>query len=127
MQQAFPDLRVLGRYPYYLRRILLWSPQTEVGPVAEDSQPLIELARTILDGVKQRAELPWQALTVELWQQIESAAPGTAREILGLLWEQAMDNAITADQADVIRRLCMAIAIADRGADRIGVVLGWDG
>jgi HAD superfamily phosphatase (TIGR01681 family) len=127
MQQAFPDLRVLGRYPYYLRRILLWSPQTEVGPVAEDGRPLTELARTILDGVKQRAELPWQALTVELWKQIESAAPGAAREILGLLWEQAMDNAITADQADVIRRLCMAIAIADRGADRIGVVPGWDG
>jgi HAD superfamily phosphatase (TIGR01681 family) len=126
MQQAFPDMRVLGRHPYYLRRILLWSAETEVIPVSDDRRPLIAMIQTILVGVKRRSELPWQALTGEVWRRIESASPGAAREILGLLWEQAMDNAISAVQADAIRRLCMVIAIADRGADRLGVVPGWD-
>lgn len=30
MQAVYPDLRVLGHDPYYLRRILLWSAETQV-------------------------------------------------------------------------------------------------
>jgi hypothetical protein len=37
-----------------------------------------------------------------------------------------MDNDITAEQAGAIRRLCIAIAISDRGAEQVGIVPGWD-
>ena len=37
MRQAFPDMRILGRYPWYLRRILLWSSETQVAEVTGES------------------------------------------------------------------------------------------
>ena len=37
MQAAFPEMRILGRYPYYLRRTLLWSAETQVASVTIES------------------------------------------------------------------------------------------
>lgn len=37
MRRAFPEMRVLGRYPYYLRRILLWSPEIQVPTITDES------------------------------------------------------------------------------------------
>jgi FkbH-like protein len=37
MRQAFPDMRIIGRHPYYLRRVLLWAPETQVPSITEES------------------------------------------------------------------------------------------
>ncbi len=37
MRYAFPDMRVIGRYPYYLRRILMWAPETQVPIITDES------------------------------------------------------------------------------------------
>jgi FkbH-like protein len=37
MRREFPDLRILGRHPYYLKRILLWSPETQVAVITAES------------------------------------------------------------------------------------------
>ena len=126
MRLAFPDMRVLGRYPYYLRRILLWSPETEAVPASDRQEPLIANIRALLVSVKDRTDISWPMLTSEVWTEIERVAPDASREILSLLWVRAMDNDITVEQAEAIRRLCMAIAISGQGAGRIGEFSGWD-
>lgn len=48
MRAAFPDLRVLGRYPYYLRRILLWAPETQVPRISDEAARRTEMVRAQL-------------------------------------------------------------------------------
>ena len=43
MLHAFPDMRVLGRYPYYFKRILLWSPETQGTIVSNESERRTEM------------------------------------------------------------------------------------
>jgi FkbH-like protein len=43
MAEAFPEIRVLGRDPYYLRRILLWSPETQSSGVTPESARRTEM------------------------------------------------------------------------------------
>ena len=45
MAAAFPDLRVLGSELYYLRRILLWSPETQTPSISAESQRRTEMVR----------------------------------------------------------------------------------
>jgi FkbH-like protein len=42
---AFPDMRVLGAAPYQLRRILLWSAETQVALVSAESARRTEMAQ----------------------------------------------------------------------------------
>lgn len=42
---AFPDIRILGRDPYYLRRILLWSPETQGRSVTAESAQRTEMVQ----------------------------------------------------------------------------------
>jgi FkbH-like protein len=37
VQAEFPDIRVLGSELYYLRRVLLWSPETQVAAISSES------------------------------------------------------------------------------------------
>jgi FkbH-like protein len=37
MQSAFPEIRVLGSHPYYLKRILLWSAETQLPIITDES------------------------------------------------------------------------------------------
>jgi FkbH-like protein len=54
MQQAFPDMRVLGRHPYYLRRILLWSSETQVVSVTAESARRTQMVQAQLEREGQR-------------------------------------------------------------------------
>ncbi len=54
MRNAFPDIRVLGRYPYYLRRVLLWSAETQVASVTDESSRRTEMVRAQLTRESQR-------------------------------------------------------------------------
>jgi FkbH-like protein len=43
--QAFPEMRVLGSHPYYIRRILLWAPETQVALITAESAQRTEMVQ----------------------------------------------------------------------------------
>ena len=49
MARAFPDMRILGRHPYYLRRILLWSSETQVVSITAESARRTEMIQAQLE------------------------------------------------------------------------------
>ena len=57
MLRAFPDMRVLGRYPYYLKRVLLWSSETQVPVVTEESSRRTEMIQAQFTRETQRKEM----------------------------------------------------------------------
>lgn len=65
---AFPDLRILGRHPYYLRRILLWSSETQVAQLTDESSRRTEMMQAQVVRESNRG-----ALTRE--EFLKSAAP----------------------------------------------------
>jgi FkbH-like protein len=56
VKAAFPDIRVLGSDLYYLRRILLWSPETQVPVITAESTKRTEMihAQTEREAVRKR-------------------------------------------------------------------------
>jgi FkbH-like protein len=57
MRAAFPEIRVLGRYPYYLRRSLLWAPETQVALVTEESSRRTEMIQAQFSRETKRKEM----------------------------------------------------------------------
>jgi FkbH-like protein len=49
MAAAFPEMRILGRYPYYFRRTLLWSSETQVASLSAESAKRTELIKAKLE------------------------------------------------------------------------------
>lgn len=45
MRQAFPEIRVIGKYPYYIRRILLWSAELQVPYITSESTARTEMVQ----------------------------------------------------------------------------------
>ena len=45
MKAAYPDIRVTGRYPYYLRTTLLWSSETQVPFITDESSRRTEMVQ----------------------------------------------------------------------------------
>lgn len=45
MKAAFPDIRVLGSHPYFLKRVLLWSPELQVAAISEESARRTEMVQ----------------------------------------------------------------------------------
>ena len=57
MARAFPGMRVLGRHPYYLRRILLWAPETQVASITGESNRRTEMVQAQFRREAQRKEM----------------------------------------------------------------------
>jgi FkbH-like protein len=55
MRQAFPDMRILGCHPYYIRRILLWSSETQVPSITEESAKRTGMVQAQLEREKQKS------------------------------------------------------------------------
>lgn len=53
--EAFPDMRIIGADPYALRRIVLWSPETQVGVVTEESIRRTEMIQSQIEREANRA------------------------------------------------------------------------
>jgi len=53
MSQAYPDMRILGADLYYLRRVLLWAPETQAPFITDESRGR---AQTIQASVQRSAE-----------------------------------------------------------------------
>lgn len=56
VKAAFPAIRVLGRDPYEIRRVLLWSPETQVAAVTSESTRRTEMVQAQIrrDGLRSR-------------------------------------------------------------------------
>ena len=57
MRAAYPDMRTLGRYPYYLKRVLLWAPETQVAVVTEESGRRTEMIQAQFTRETSRREM----------------------------------------------------------------------
>jgi hypothetical protein len=57
---------------------------------------------------------------------IPNADIDSARLRLAALWRRAMSNDITPDEALVLRRDCMYIAVQTRGIERVRPFPDWD-
>ena len=57
MQAAFPAMRVIGRYPYYLRRLMLWSAETQVASVTTESGKRTQMMQRQFEREGKRKEL----------------------------------------------------------------------
>jgi FkbH-like protein len=51
---AFPDLRILGRNPYLIRRVLLWAPETQVASISSESSRRTDMVRSQAERERQR-------------------------------------------------------------------------
>lgn len=57
MQAAFPAMRVIGRYPYYFRRTMLWSAETQVSSVTAESGRRTQMMQRQFERESKRREL----------------------------------------------------------------------
>lgn len=81
VKAAFPDIRVLGSYPYYLRQVLLWSSETQVAAISTESGRRTEMIHAQMERESQRKRLSREEflLTLELKTRlIEIESPNHA-------------------------------------------------
>jgi FkbH-like protein len=57
VKAAFPDIRVLGADLYYLRRVLLWSAETQVPVITEESARRTAMVRAQVDRESLRSQV----------------------------------------------------------------------
>jgi len=85
MQAAFPDIRVLGSHPYYLRRTLLLAPELQGAGVTAESARRTEMIRAQAvrdmqrEGFTNEAFLAQQDTAVRLDEIASTDAPRFAR------------------------------------------------
>jgi FkbH-like protein len=71
MRAAFPDMRVLGKYPYYLRRTLLWAPETQVASITAESSRRTEMIQAQIERETQRKALSREEFLLTLGVQVQ--------------------------------------------------------
>ena len=57
IQAGLPGVRVLGSHPYYLKRVLLWSPETQQRVITRESGQKTEMAQAQLERESVRRQL----------------------------------------------------------------------
>ena len=57
MKGAFPDMRVIGKNPYLIRRTLLWAPETQVAMITEESGRRTEMMQAQFSREEERASM----------------------------------------------------------------------
>ena len=65
---VFPELRMLGQHPYYLRRVLLWSSETQVAGISTESAQRTEMvqAQIARDGDRDQMSREQFLATLEI-------------------------------------------------------------
>ena len=61
MKSAYPKMRVLGRYPLYLRRTLLWSSETQGDGITPESVSRTEMVQAQVEREAERMTLSREA------------------------------------------------------------------
>lgn len=57
VKAAFPEMRVIGENPYLWRRILLWSPETQVPVITEESNARTTMVQAQIEREQHRKRL----------------------------------------------------------------------
>ena len=71
VNQAFPEIRTLGRDLYYIRRVLLWSPELEVPTVSDESARRTEMVHAQVDREKVRKTMSREEFIASLEVSVE--------------------------------------------------------
>lgn len=71
MQQAYPEMRILGRHPWYFRRTLLWSAETQVDVITTESGSRTEMMRAQFEREGQRKRLSRAEFLTTLSLEVE--------------------------------------------------------
>ena len=66
MQAAFPEIRVLGAIPAYLKRILMWSSETQVATISSESAARTTLTKAQIDRDESRRAMSREAFLAGL-------------------------------------------------------------
>lgn len=66
IQSAFPDIRVIGSNPYYLRRILLWSAELERPLITEESMRRTEMVKSQIERETVRRQISHEEFIASL-------------------------------------------------------------
>lgn len=70
VKAAFPDIRVLGSHPYYLRRVLLWAPETQVSVITDESARRTEMVQAQIEREDARSNMSRDAFLQTLFVRI---------------------------------------------------------
>jgi FkbH-like protein len=71
IKAAFPDMRVLGRDPILTRRILLWSPETQVAVITAESEKRTEMIRAQVRRETERKQMSREEFLTSLGVKIK--------------------------------------------------------
>jgi FkbH-like protein len=70
VKAAFPDIRVLGADPYYLRRALLWAPETQGVGISAESSARTELVAAKIERDQAATTMPREAFLESLQLEV---------------------------------------------------------
>ncbi len=70
VQAGLPGVRVLGSHPYYLKRILLWAPETQLPVITHESSRRTEMVKGQLERESVRRALSHEEFLQSLHLQV---------------------------------------------------------
>jgi FkbH-like protein len=81
IEAGIPGVRVLGRHPYYLKRILLWSSETQPSVITQESSQKTEMVRAQLQRESSRSQLSQQEFLETLQLCVTVSAVRTTKDL----------------------------------------------
>jgi FkbH-like protein len=67
---AFPDVRVLGSHIYYLRRVLLWAPETQVAALSDEAGRRTDMVQAQVAREEQRKRMSREEFLASLQTKV---------------------------------------------------------
>ena len=74
VQAAFPEIRAIGPNPYLWRRILLWSPETQVATITSESATRTEMVQAQVQRETMRKKMSREEFLSTLETKVQIAA-----------------------------------------------------
>lgn len=74
VREALPGIRVIGDNPFVLRRVLLWSPETQVARLTQESRNRESMMRGQIEREADRASVSREEFLLKLDCRVEIAA-----------------------------------------------------
>lgn len=71
VKAALPEIRVIGSNPYLTRRILLWSPETQIARQTEETRRREEMLQKQMEREKERLSVSQDAFLKDLSARVE--------------------------------------------------------
>lgn len=71
VKAAFPEIRVIGADPYAIKRVLLWSPQTQIARLSTESAQREASLQNKVQRERERAVMPRHEFLLSLGTEVE--------------------------------------------------------